>query len=170
VALPLRADQDSLMVFLGLGLLLLHVGLVKLHHHRVLVKLRHVGLHLVKGYVARDCRFLWALVGNLQPRGVALPLRADQDSLTAFLMFSVTVFPWVLIVGAYCVHVDLLKPALTGEHVVELVLDDVLVCVECRRVFGIQLLHVDFLRLAPHNEHLGELVLGPSFLLLISLH
>jgi hypothetical protein len=157
-------------VFLGLGLLLLHVGLVKLHHYRVLVKLRHGGLHLVKGVVARDCRFLWALVGNLQPRGVALPLWADQDSLTAFLMFFVTMFPWVLIVGAYCVHVDFLEPVPTGEHVVELVLDNVLVGVECRSVFGVQLLHVDLLRLAPHDEHLGELVLGPSFLLLISLH
>jgi hypothetical protein len=118
----------------GLGLLLRHVELVKLLHHRGLVKLQLGGLHLVKGVVARDCRFLWALVGNLQPRGVALPLRADQGSLTAFLMFPVTMFPRVLIVGAYLAFTS------TSSN-------------------------LPFL-----EKHVGELVLGPSFLLLISLH
>jgi hypothetical protein len=42
--------------------------------------------------------------------------------------------------------------------------------VDCRRLLGVQLLHVGLLELALHVEHLGKLVLGPSFLLLISLH
>ena len=121
--------------------------------------------------MARDCRFLWALVGNSQPRGVALPSRADQGSLTAFLIFPLDNVPEG--VDCWCVlsvHVDVLEPALTGEHVGELVLGDVLVGVDCRRILSVQLLHVDLLKLALHDEHLGELVLGPSFLLLISLH
>jgi hypothetical protein len=68
------------------------------------------------------------------------------------------------------VHVDLLEPALLGEHVGELVLEGVPVGVDYRRVLSVQLLHVSLLELALHDEHLRELVLGPSFLLLISLH
>ena len=71
--------------------------------------------------MARECRFLWALVGNLQPRGVALPLRADQDSLIVFL----TMFLWVLIVsvfGGQLLHVDLLRFVPHDEHLGELVL------------------------------------------------
>ena len=66
----------ALMALDGHWLLLHHVDLLELPLHSVLVKLQLGCLHLVKGVVARECRFLWALVGNLQPRGVALPLRA----------------------------------------------------------------------------------------------
>ena len=68
------------------------------------------------------------------------------------------------------IHVDLLEPALLGEHVGELVLDNVPVGVDCRRVLSVQLCHVGLLEHAIHGEHLVELVLGPSFFLLISLH
>jgi hypothetical protein len=65
---------------------------------------------------------------------------------------------------------SLLVPALLGEYVGELVLDDVPVGVDCRCVLGDQLCHVGLLKPALLGDHLVELVLGPSFLLLISLH
>jgi hypothetical protein len=88
---PVRVEHVKLLVLLGL--------LVPPLLHRGHVKLQLEGLHLIKGVVARDCRFSWALVGDLQPRGVALPLMADQGSLTVFLGFLVTVFTEVLIFG-----------------------------------------------------------------------
>jgi hypothetical protein len=93
------------------------------------VKLQLGCLHLVKGVVARECRLLWALIGNLQPRGVALPLRAGPG-----LLDSVPDGVLEGVFGRQLVLIDLHKLSSLDEHLGELVLEDVLVGDECRRL------------------------------------
>ena len=64
IVVALQCLHFSIKVLDSLGLLLQHVELLELLHHCGLVKLQLGGLHLVKGVVARVCRFLWALEGN----------------------------------------------------------------------------------------------------------